>query len=195
MEKNRHQSSNPFLTPLPSGKHWALRANRTFLKFSIATKNPDASYEQLIGLTRDDKARREYPEVSYSVIGAIVSGLMGIQVEQAEPGKALADSLYVEGPVATTPRLTSQTQWAEVDEVPIRNNYVRVRHDGLAKSMLQNARGPSLIWKACFPVAVSKLMVSGRAMASKPARYHRQALSCISTPVGSGEASTVQAIE
>ena len=158
-------------------------------------EKPEAAYEQLIDLTRDDKPRREYPEVSYSVIGAIVNGLMGIQVEQTEPGKALADSVYVEGPVATTPRLTSQTQWAEVDEVPIRNNYVRVRHDGLAKSTLENIRGPSLIWKACFPGAVSKLLVNGKPVAPRPARQHGMALSCTSTPVGSGDATTVQAIQ
>jgi len=156
-------------------------------------EKPDAAYEQIIDLTRDDKARREYPEVSYSVIGAIVNGLMGLQVGAAEPGKALADSLYVEGTVATIPRLTSQTQWAEVDEVPIRDNYVRVRHDGLTKSTLQNIRGPSLIWKACFPGVVSKLIVNGKAVAAKPARQHGSPRSCASTPVGSGDTSTVEA--
>ena len=97
---------------------------------------PDAAYEQILDLTREDKNRREYPEVSYSVVGAIVNGLMGIEVEAAEPGKALQDSLYVEEPVVTTPQLTSQTQRAEVDDVPVRTNMIRVRHDGLRKSAI-----------------------------------------------------------
>jgi tetratricopeptide (TPR) repeat protein len=155
----------------------------------------EAAYEQILDLTREDKARREYPEVSYSVIGAIVSGLMGIQVENADPGNALTDSMYVEGPVSTLPRLTAQTQWAEIDEVPVRNNYVRVRHDGLKKSSFQNVYGPSLIWNACFPVPVSKLSVNGTTVPAKAARQHGQTLSCASTPVGSGDTATVEAIE
>ena len=158
-------------------------------------EKPEAAYEQILDLTREDKARREYPEVSYSVIGAIVNGLMGIQVENADPGNALTDSMYVEGPVSTLPRLTAQTQWAEIDEVPVRNNYIRVRHDGLRKSSFQNVHGPSLIWRACLPVSVSKLTVNGSAVPAKAARQHGQRLSCASTPVGSGDTATVEAIE
>jgi hypothetical protein len=46
---------------------------------------PDRAYEQLMDFTRADRERREYPEVSYSVIGAIVSGMMGITVEPSSP--------------------------------------------------------------------------------------------------------------
>jgi hypothetical protein len=42
---------------------------------------PDVAYAQIMDLTRDGRYRQEYPEVSYSVVGAIVSGLMGISIE------------------------------------------------------------------------------------------------------------------
>jgi hypothetical protein len=156
---------------------------------------PDVAYEQILDLTHENKDRREYPEVSYSVIGAIVNGLMGIEVEPAEPGNALRDSLYVEGAVVTTPQLTSQTQWAEVDDVPVRTNEIRIRHDGLRKSALENVGGPSLIWKACFPGSFPQLLVDGKAFAAKPAERHGQVISCVAITVGSGDIKTVQARE
>jgi hypothetical protein len=157
--------------------------------------NPNVAYEQILDLTREDKGRREYPEVPYSVIGAIVNGLMGIEVEAAEPGKALQDSLYVEGPVVTTPQLTSQTQWAEVDDVPVRTNEIRVRHDGLRKSALENVSGPSLIWKACFPGSFPQLLVDGKAVGAKRSERHGQMISCAAITVGSGDIETVQTPE
>lgn len=156
---------------------------------------PDVAYEEILDLTREDKERREYPEVSFSVVGAIVNGLMGIEVEATEPGKVLQDSLYVEGPVITTPQLTSRTQWAEVDHVPIRTNEIRVRHDGLRKSALENVSGPSLIWKACLPGSFPQLLVDGKAVAAKRAERNDQVISCAAIPVGSGDIETVQVPE
>ena len=41
----------------------------------------NAAYERIMDLTRPNKAdRRDYPEVSFSVIGAIVTGMMGLEV-------------------------------------------------------------------------------------------------------------------
>ena len=149
----------------------------------------------MLDLAREDKNRREYPEVSYSVIGAIVNGLMGIEIEQGEPGAALQESSYVEGVVATTSRLTSQTEWAEVDQVPVRNNDIRLRQDGLRKSTLWNVSGPSLIWKACFIGSVITILVDGKGFLANRAEQHGQSLSCASIPVGSGDVRTAQAVK
>jgi tetratricopeptide (TPR) repeat protein len=151
----------------------------------------EAAYQQILDLTREDKERREYPEVSYSVVGAIVNGLMGIEVESPEPGKAFQDAQYVEGPVVTTPRLTSQTEWAEVGQVPVRANQINVRHEGLRRSTLQNTTGPSLVWKACFPGSFATLIVDGKAVQAKSAGKHGEVLSCATIDVGSGDTRTV----
>jgi hypothetical protein len=39
--------------------------------------DPDAAYAEIMDLTRAGRQRQQYPEVSYSVVGAIVNGLMG----------------------------------------------------------------------------------------------------------------------
>ena len=156
---------------------------------------PGAAYEQILDLTREDKNRRDYPEVSYSVVGAIVHGLMGIDVQTVEPAKVLQDAIYVEGPVVTLPRLTSQTQWAEADHVLVRANQISIRHDGLKKSTLQNLSGPSLIWQACFPGPFPQLLVDGQAVAARRSEKQGQLISCAAIPVGSGDSKTVQASE
>lgn len=155
----------------------------------------DAAYAQILDLTREDKYRREYPEVSYAVVEAIVTGLVGIEVEAAEPGKAMQNSHYVQGPVVTIPRLTVQTQWAQASHVPIRANEIRVRHDGLKKSVLENTTGPSLIWRACLPGNYPTLLVDDRPLAAEHGQEHGQPLSCAAIPVGSGNIRTVRVPE
>jgi hypothetical protein len=158
---------------------------------------PDAAYDQILDLAGEGKNRREYPEVSYSVIGAIVMGLMGIEVVPAEPQKALQEALYVEQTVSTLSRLTPKTKWAELKHVPIRANEISVRHDGLSKTTLTNTAGPAMIWNACFPGLHRKLLANGKAAEATPSGPARndQPVSCTTIAVGSGESKIVQTAE
>jgi hypothetical protein len=153
----------------------------------------DAAYTQILDLMREGKNRREYPEVSYAVIGAITSGVMGIELDASEPENALRDSLYVDGTVTTLPRLTAATAWAELDHIPIRANELNVRHDGMNKTTVENVRGPSLIWRACFPASLNTLQVDGKVL---QARRHvtaaGQTVSCAAVDIGSEEKRTAQ---
>jgi hypothetical protein len=151
----------------------------------------DPAYTQILDLTREGKNRREYPEVSYAVIGAIATGLMGIELEAAEPERVLTDSLYVDGVVATTPRLTTATRWAELHNVPFRANELNVRHDGVAKTTLENTKGPSLRWRACFPGSFSTLIVEGTAVQARLYTHVPKKVSCATLDVGSGDRRTV----
>jgi len=158
---------------------------------------PDQAYEQILDLTGEGKNRREYPEVSYAVIGAIVTGLMGVELVLAESQKALQEALYVEGTVSTLSRLTPKIKWAELQHVPIRANEISVRHDGLSKTTLTNTAGPALMWNACFPGLHRKLLANGKAAEVTPSGRARndQPLSCITIAVGSGESKIVQTAE
>jgi hypothetical protein len=151
----------------------------------------EAAYEQILDLTREDKSRREYPEVSYSVVGAIVNGLMGIEIEATESD---APSSAV-GQLVTTPQLTAQTQWAEIDDVPVWSNRIRVRHDGLRKSTFENLSGPSVIWKACFQGSYPQLLVDGKALPAIGGKRSDQEISCADIPVAPGNVRTVQTRE
>jgi hypothetical protein len=121
---------------------------------------PDVAYAQIMDLSRDDKERREYPEVSYTVIGAIVSGLIGVRVEPSRPEASPAGA--PEFLVRTYPGLTPQTAWAELRHLPVRENKITVRQDGTRETTLTNLQGPELIWKAMLPGAFDSLLVDGR---------------------------------
>lgn len=157
----------------------------------------DAAYDQILDLTAEGKSRREYPEVSYSVIGTVVTGLMGIELVLAEPAKAQRQPLYVEGTVRTLSRLTAKTKWAELRHVPIRANEITVHHEGLSKTALTNEAGPALIWNACFAGSHAKLLANGKTVEAAPTESGRngQPVSCTTIVVGSGERKMVQTLE
>ena len=59
----------------------------------------EVAYSQIMDLTRPDRARREYPEVSFSIVGAVVTGLMGVSVDPVAPGREPELLEYLRQPV------------------------------------------------------------------------------------------------
>jgi hypothetical protein len=154
---------------------------------------PDVAYAQISDLTRMDRERREYPEVSYSVVGALVTGLMGVSLETSFPFDAAVQGGYVEVVVKTLPGLTVQTAWAELRKLPVRTNEVSVRHEGVRKTVFTNQRGPSLIWQAAFPGSFDTLLVNGKPMKAHNGRtYLARAISWVRVPVGPGNRVKVE---
>jgi hypothetical protein len=124
--------------------------------------DPDAAYAEIMDLTRAGRERQEYPEVSYSVIGAIVNGLMGINVEPDVPIEDLAQGNPFETVVRTMPQLTAKTIWVELRNLPIRDGSVTVRHYGDRKTILINYEKTDLNWEAEFPGSFATLVVNGK---------------------------------
>jgi hypothetical protein len=177
---------------------------------------PGVAYAQIMDLTRKGRYRQEYPEVSYSVVGAIVTGLMGISVETpssaqsalqwsfvqsaAKTRAALHQALapptawnYVDAVVKTLPHLTGQTAWAEIRNLPIRANEISIRHEGLRKTIFTNQSGPALIWQATFPGRDATLLVNGQAVKAEAGREPLgHVTTWVQVPVGSGDTVTVQ---
>jgi hypothetical protein len=98
-----------------------------------------AGYRALTFMMNPALKRREYPEVSYTVIGNLGTGLMGIR------------PLPTEQTVETYPQLTEETGWAAVHHVPVGNNIVSVKHVKNRETSLTNESGPSLAWRGFFP--------------------------------------------
>ncbi len=115
-----------------------------------------AGYAALTALMDPSLKRREYPEVSYTVIGNLCSGLMGIR---PLPGV---------NAIETFPQLTDETNWAMVHHSPVGLNVIAVRHTSPkasaepAASILTNEAGPEIVWQAAFPVRSSVLSVNGK---------------------------------
>jgi hypothetical protein len=98
----------------------------------------EAAYAEILRLSGPAKKRREYPEVPFALVGAVATGLMGIEPDAA--GRT----------VATRSRLTPATAWAELVDVPVFENMVDVRHDGKRQSAFSNRSGPDLAWRTAL---------------------------------------------
>jgi hypothetical protein len=116
-----------------------------------------SGYAVLLALMSPDLKRRTYPEVSYTVIGNIGTGLMGI----LPPPHA--------GTVETFPQLTARTAWAALHHVPFGNNIITVRHSGNGETALSNEMGSDLLWRAGFPGQGTSVLVDGKRVPAETA--------------------------
>lgn len=110
------------------------------------------AYRILLDLSNPDKKRREYPEVSYSVIAAIVSGAMGLEASEDAGNDT----------IQTLSQLRDGHDFAELRGVAIKHNIVNLRHVGASSSSLTNRSGPPLQWRASFAGTATRLQVNGK---------------------------------
>jgi hypothetical protein len=118
-----------------------------------------AAYERIMDLTRPNKERRDYPEVCFSVIGAIVTGMMGLEVVGGDNRKRPV--LY------SIARFPKNSDSATLMGVRIRENLVDLQHVGDRRSVLTNRSGPTFCWQATFSGKVPFLIVDGHPVRSK----------------------------
>jgi hypothetical protein len=160
---------------------------------------PDAAGDDEVAQLLDlSHARLEYPEVSFSRVGDLVTDLMGVTLEFRSPLEAAVDGGWVEVTVRTIsglgtgPGLGSGIAWAEMRNLPIRAGEVTVRHDGTTKTTLSNQRGPALIWRAAFAGRHERLFINGQPMeAQAETAAGGQAITSVRVTVGAGGAVTV----
>jgi hypothetical protein len=132
-------------------------------------------YSMILDLASQGHCRQEYPEVSYSEIGAITTGVMGVSIV---PG--------LETTVETLPGLTPKTAWVEMRNLPVGRNLVAIRHEGISKSEFTNLSGPALLWRAAFPGIHRELIVDGKPQGAHTQEHSGIAASWVQVPVGAG---------
>lgn len=81
--------------------------------------------------------RREYPEVSFTAIGAVASGYMGIW-----PDAGLR--------MVSTHSALLGAEWAELSSLPLWGGNISVYHEGRLASTLENKTGGVLTWRCSF---------------------------------------------
>jgi hypothetical protein len=114
-----------------------------------AYRRKQKAYEYLLKLTDPVLPRREYPEVGFTVVGAIASGLMGIEPR--------ADRHQV----CTLAQLPDGCANASMDHVPVFGGEVRVAH-GVGTTRFTNLTGQPLVWSAGFLDCHGRILVDGR---------------------------------
>lgn len=129
--------------------HVNVETQSYFPEVAYAYGYHQAAYQALRHLIDPALPRRDYPEVSYSVIGALVNGLMGVQADAANRM------------IRTMPRLTEAVAWASIDHLPILDNEITLTHHNHAKTTFRNERGMALTWETSFAGDHSVLLVDG----------------------------------
>lgn len=117
----------------------------------------EAAYQVLADISSPQKPRREYPEVSYSVIDTIVSGVMGLS-----PGRN-GDSFDV----STISRLPTNNDRATLTAASVKENRIDISHTGISMTTLKNVVGPALRWRASFPGTLTHLNVDGKSFVAQ----------------------------
>ena len=153
---------------------------------------PEVAYSQLVDLTREGRDRREYPEVSYSVIGAIVTGVMGVSVEPVPPSRAAEDGNFVDRSIKTRPAHSNFTS-ASLGHLAVRANEISVTHEGGRRTIFTNERGPSLLWQAEFVGSHENLSIDGRAVrATQESTFLSRKVSWVRSVVAPGTTVRVE---
>ena len=156
--------------------------------------NPGSAYAEIMDLTRTGRERREYPEVPYSVIGAIVNGLMGINVRPSEPIEQMVRGSHFETVVETLPQQTAATNWSEVRNLPVHDDLITVREEGNRKASMTNQGKIALIWQAAFSGSFATLLVDGKPReAHSEFRYPHRAVTWVRVLVGAETSVRVEA--
>jgi len=109
----------------------------------------ELAYQKLEEMWDPGLARREYPEVSFTVVGTILTGLIGIS--------PLKDPHTLE----TYSGLPSGTEWVEAKDIPIFRNLVGVKQTGRYRTQVKNSSGPGFLWRASFPGTHKRILVDG----------------------------------
>jgi len=144
-----------------------------------------SAYRYVLELTDPNFHGRGMPEVVFAVIGATATGLVGIAPDARH------------NTVQTLPRLPKTDAWVKLNRVPVLQNEIAVRHQGIAETTFTNQAGPPVQWKASFPLppgyAEPVLLVDG-----KPIRgtvedgQNRQRVVSVIVPVERGQTRTVR---
>jgi len=106
--------------------------------------------DMIMLLSADSTERRSYPEVSFSVVGAVATGLMGIAP--------------LEKGISTLSRIASESERVELKDFPHRGSTASLLHEGTHSSTLTVHSGEKMLWRASFPGRHTHLDVQGREM-------------------------------
>nr|MBC9201132.1 chitobiase/beta-hexosaminidase C-terminal domain-containing protein [Paenibacillus sp. PL91] len=123
----------------------------------------------------------EYPEISYTLIGNIVEGLMGIEPNAPQHS------------VVTAPRLASEVPDVKVDFLQMGQNDISVAHKGNTKTEFINRAGSQpLTWEARFYGNYPTINLNGTDQPALHKTVNGEKVSYITTTVAVGSTSVAE---
>lgn len=95
----------------------------------------EAAMKVWLKMTAPDYKRREYPEVSYAAVDALICGYMGLRADASANG-------------VTTRSAVDSGDWAQILDAPLWGGSIDLKHEGKRASELTNRTGRALHWTA-----------------------------------------------
>lgn len=130
-----------------------------------------------------DQPDREYPEVSYTLIGHVVEGMLGL--EPNLPG----------GSFSTVSRLPDAVGSVEVSDIPLGDHRINVAHEGLTKSQVRHVSGGApLKWEACFYGDHMKVSVNSKVIDALKKKIHGLNACFVVVDLPVGESATAELV-
>ncbi|MFG2143044.1 hypothetical protein ACGFRG_02435 [Streptomyces sp. NPDC048696] len=127
-------------------------------------------------------ANGDYPEVSFTLVGQTVQGLMGLTPDA--PDHTLT----------TRSQLPSTMGWLKLEDLHIGDSTFALRHDGARTSTLTHTSGSSpYTWEARFPGTHRALLVDGVRQPARTKVVDGTTYTYIRTRVSPGQTVTIEA--
>lgn len=142
---------------------------------------PEAAYRYLLRLSDPRLPRREYPEVAFTVLGAMVTGLMGVAPQ--------AERMCLQ----TRARLPKTLKTAELKHLPAFGGEIDLLHVGDHRTTLTNRTGETVRWRATVAADAACLSVNGiQAPAERLVEQDGKPLCTVDVEVQNGHSATVE---
>lgn len=123
----------------------------------------------------------DYPEISYTLIGQTVEGLMGVQPDAPNDK------------VSTISHLPGEIGWLELNHIPLGSHDLYVRHDGVTKTTVKNNEGTAAItWEAGFYGNYKTIKVNGKDQNASHKLINGLQVSYAAVPVAAGEMAAAE---
>lgn len=108
-----------------------------------------------------DQPDKEYPEVSYTLVGHVVEGMLGFETNAPESS------------FLTVPRLPSAVADLCVSQIPLGEHRLTISHEGTSKTTATHVSGcEPLTWEAGFHGDYSTIFVNGDRRRSEKRQIH-----------------------
>ncbi|WP_282696927.1 hypothetical protein [Streptomyces sp. CC208A] len=123
----------------------------------------------------------DYPEVSFTLVGQTVQGLLGVTPDA--PARSLS----------TLSRLPSGMEWLGIEDLRIGDSVFALRHDGARRSALTHTAGPApYTWEARFPGAHRTVVVNGTARPAETRTIDGVTYTTVRVKVAPGATATAE---
>ncbi len=126
-------------------------------------------------------SRSDYPEVSFTVISSIATGMMGLEPEAAE------------NKISTLGRLTPDIGWTQLDHIPFAGKDLLVKHedDNNSTTVKLNSGTSELNWEARFAGSFPTLYIDGIPQSASQKTINGTVVSYVNVLLSQGQQRTV----